>query len=105
MLHLEPSARWAFWRRGLMVTLVLASTAGATWLMGVVLGTNGLTVAEGAVLAVFGSEPSTSIWTLAGRPASTCRPKSGGMTSATFASPRSTAISNWVAPSAWARAK
>ncbi len=53
MLHLEPSARWAFWRRGLMVSLVLASAAGATWLMGVVLGTNGLTVAEGAVLAVF----------------------------------------------------
>ena len=53
MLHLEPKAKWAFWRRGLMMSLVLASTAGATWLMGVVLGTNSLTIAEGAVLVVF----------------------------------------------------
>jgi len=53
MLHLEPKAKWAFWRRGLMALLVLGSTAGATWLMGVVLGTNSLTFAEGAVLTVF----------------------------------------------------
>jgi membrane glycosyltransferase len=53
MLHLEPHARWAFWRRGLMLLLVLAGTAGATWLMAIVLGTNRLTWAEAAVLAVF----------------------------------------------------
>ncbi len=53
MLHLEPHARWAFWRRGLLLGTVLTSAAGATWLMAVVLGTNTMTIAEAGVLAVF----------------------------------------------------
>jgi membrane glycosyltransferase len=53
MLHLEPHARWAFWRRGLLLGIVLASAAGATWLMAIVLGTNRMTIAEAGVLAVF----------------------------------------------------
>jgi membrane glycosyltransferase len=53
MLCLEPVAKRAWWRRGLLLSLLLASTVGATLLMAVVLGTNSLTVAEAAVLGVF----------------------------------------------------
>ena len=53
MLCLEPVAKRVWWRRGLLFSVLLASTVGATWLMAVVLGTNSLTIAEAAVLAVF----------------------------------------------------